>query len=177
MKTYLTKFLLCSTCLFYSVSTLGQKDTEFKKGFIAHVRLHNGLITNFKYTPDTYIGGGQIIPQFTLIQNKIRGGLIAGFLLANKKLSGQLGATISIKLKTVKLGPLGSAANVHLSIDHIWSSEKEKLFGGGINIDVLNKIILGITAHRDYNFKTWWLQTAIGFRISKNKKVKEAFNN
>ena len=166
-----------SFLLFFSTKIIAQSaDTEFSKGFIVHAKLHNGMITNFKNAPDLYAGGIQVIPQITLIEHTLRGGIIVGGFYAGKKVEAQFGPTISIKLKTINAGIFGSAANVHATLDHIWGTGKQKLIGGGLHIDLLNKLILGLTAHREYQFNTWWLQTALGIKLSKTKKIKEPFN-
>ena len=61
-------------------SNVAAQDPEFAKGFIMHLRLHNGMVTNFNhYSPDQYVGGIQLFPQITLVENKFRGGvLVAG---------------------------------------------------------------------------------------------------
>jgi hypothetical protein len=160
-----------------SFKATAQSDPEFPKEFIMHVKLHNGMVTNFKGTaPDVYIGGIQLIPQYTFVEHKIRGGAIADVYYTGKKIQAAFGPTISFKLKTFHAAPFGSAGNLHLSIDHLWGSNKERLLGGGINVDVGNKIVLGLTVHRDYNLNTWWLQNTLGIRISKVKKTPEPFN-
>lgn len=163
--------------LIFSSNIFSQSsDTEFPKGFIMHAKLHNGMITNFKSSPDLYVGGLQFIPQITLVEHTLRGGIIAGGFYGGKKLEAQFGPTLSVKLKTINAGVFGSAANVHATVDHIWGTGDQKLIGGGIHIDLLNKLILGFTTHREYQFNTWWLQTALGIKLSKTKKVKEPFN-
>lgn len=176
MKKISTQLLLCTILFSFSFRCFAQTDTEFPKGFIMHAKLHNGMITNFKNATDLYTGGIQVIPQFTMVEHKLRGGIIAGAFYANKKIEGQFGPTIAVKLKTINAGPFGGAANLHLTADHIWGTGKQKLIGGGIHVDLLNKLVLGLTTHRDYAFNTWWLQTALGIKISKKKKTKEPFN-
>ena len=173
MKLIYTLSILffCATNIFAQSA-----DTEFPKGFIMHAKLHNGMITNFKNSPDLYVGGIQLIPQLTIIEHRLRAGIIAGGFYGGKKIEGQFGPTVSIKLKTINAGVFGSAANVHATIDHIWGTDDQKLIGGGFHVDLLNKLILGLTAHREYRFNSWWLQTALGIRLSKKKKVKEIFN-
>ncbi len=169
-------------CLFFIFTTLicgkgiAQSDTEFPPGFIMHAKIHNGMITNFHRGADLYVGGFQMIPQVTLLPGKLRAGLIAGGFYGGKNFEGQFGPTISVKLKTFNAGPFGSAANMHVTGDHIWGTGKQKLAGGGIHVDLLNKLILGLTAHRDYEFNTWWLQTALGLRLNKIKRTAEPFN-
>ena len=150
-----------------------QSDTEFPKEFIMHLKLHNGMVTNFTNAPDQYIGGIQLVPQYTLVKNKIRGGIIADGYFTGKKFQAAFGPTISFKLKSIKLKPFGTGGNIHLNIDHLWGTNKERLIGGGINIDLANKIVLGLTVHRDYNLNTWWFQNTLGIRISKVKKLSE----
>lgn len=167
--------LLTITSLCISKLSFAQ-DTEFPKGFIMHAKLHNGLITNFHRGVDLYTGGLQVIPQIGIIEHRLRAGIIAGGFYANKRWDAQFGPTISVKLKSFNAGPFGGAANLHLTADHIWGTDKQKLAGGGIHVDLLNKLVLGLTAHRDYEYNTWWLQTALGIRISKIKKTREPFN-
>ncbi len=177
MKSKSTITILLTT-VFLSITTFAysQNDTEFPQGFVMHAKLHNGLITNFHRGVDLYTGGLQIIPQISIIPQKLRAGIIAGGFYANKRWDAQFGPTISVKLKTFNAGPFGSAANLHLTADHLWGTNQQKLAGGGVHVDLLNKLVLGLTAHRDYEYNTWWLQTALGIRISKVKKTREPFN-
>lgn len=148
-----------------------QNDPEYPKEFIMHLRLHNGMITNFHQSPDAYTGGLQIVPQYTVVPHLLRAGLIGDVFYAGKKLQLGVGPTISIKLKTLKAKPFGSVGNISLNLEHIWATEKEKLAGGGLTLDLANKIIIGLSAHRDYAFNTWWFQNTLAFRISKVKKT------
>jgi hypothetical protein len=165
--TILVMGLLC-----ISVSAFTQNDPEFpKKEFIMHLKLHNGLVTNFHSTlPDIYVGGVQLTPQFTVIENHLRLGLVADGYYTDKKLQAAIGPTVSLKIKTFALKSLGSGGNINLSFDHLWGTQKQRLLGGGINIDLLNLIVAGISLHRDYNLNSWWLQSSFGFRISKVKQ-------
>ncbi len=156
-----------------AASLSAQTDTEFPKEFIMHLKLHNGMVTNFTNAPDVYVGGLQLMPQYTIIKNKIRGGVIADGYYTGKEFNAAFGPTLSFKLKTIKLAPFGTGGNIHINIDHLWGTNKERLLGGGINIDIANKIVLGLTAHRDYNLNTWWFQNTLGLRISKVKKLSE----
>jgi hypothetical protein len=162
--------------ILFAQRCFAQTDTEFPKGFIMHAKLHNGMVSNFKAGADFYVGGIQLVPQFTVVKSKMRAGAVAGAFYSGKVLEGQFGLNTSVKLKTLKALVFGSAANVNLSAEHLWGTGKQKLIGGGINLDLLNLLVLSLTTHRDYEFKTWWLQTSIGIRISKKKKMREPFN-
>jgi hypothetical protein len=159
----------------FAVKLAAQKDPEFPKGFIMYAKLHNGMITNFKNTPDLYVGGVQLVPMFTLVEHKLRGGLIADGFYTGKKLQAAVGPIIAWKIKTINAGEFGSAANINLSFDHLWGSEGQRLAGGGVNADLLNILLLALTAHRDYHLNAWWFQSSIGIRISKKHKVAEPF--
>jgi len=172
MKFVTPILLLCML----SFTATAQSDPEFPKEFIMHVKLHNGMVTDFGSAPDLYIGGIQLIPQYTLIEHTLRGGVIGDVYYTGKKIQAAFGPTISFKLKTFHAAPFGSAGNLHLSLDHLWGTDKERLLGGALNADLGNKLVLGLSVHRDYNLNTWWLQNTLGIRISKVKKTAEPFN-
>ena len=160
----------------WQLSAQKSQDTEFPKEFIMHLKLHNGMVTNFTHGPDLYIGGIQLVPQYTVVENLIRAGIIIDGYYTSKKLSAAVGPTVTFKLKTLNTAPFGSAGNINISFDHLWGTNKEKLLGGSINADIGNKLLLGLSIHRDYNLNTWWLQNSLGLRISKLKKKSEIYN-
>lgn len=163
--------------LLLTIKTSAQDDPEFPKGFIMYVKLNNGLVTEFNSNPDLYTGGIQLIPAFTVVEHKLRAGAIFGIFYTDKKLQVAGGPVLSLKLKTFNAKPFGSAGNINFTLEHLWGSGDQRLFGGGLNIDLLNKIVIGISAHRDYNLNAWWFQNGVALRISKKKKVVEPFNN
>ncbi len=171
-KTLLMKSaLVASAILFIAISSSAQ-DPEFPKNeFIMHLRVHSGLVTNFTSSPDLYVGGVQLVPQFTVVENRLRLGVIAGGFYTAKKLQGLAGPTVSIKLITIPLKNFGSAGNVNLSFDHLWGTGHQRLLGGSLNVDLLNFIVVGASLHRDYNLNSWWLQSTLAFRISKVKQI------
>lgn len=169
MKRAVLAVVLSFGCLLSQAQT---QDPEFPKEFIMHVRAHSGLVTNFKGSaPDLFTGGLQLVPQLTVVENRIRMGVVAGAVYTNKKLGGLFGPTASLKLTNLSLKGFGTAGNLHLTIDHLWGTGKQKLTGGGIYADLLNKIVIGLDMHRDYNLNSWWLQGSLAFRISKVKKI------
>lgn len=177
VKTISMKFISINLFLFFFSLQLWAQDPEFPREFIMHLKLHNGMVTNFRgQTPDIYVGGIQLIPQYTIIKNVVRAGVVLDGFYTSKKLQAALGPTLSIKLKTLHAKPFGSAGNIHLNIDHLWGTEKQRLLGGGINADIGNRIVLGLAVHRDYYLNNWWLQNTLGLRISKVKKLSEPFN-
>lgn len=139
-----------------------------------HLNLHSGMVTNFSAgTPELYTGGIQLIPQYTFVTNLIRGGVIVDGFYTDKNLQGAFGPTLSIKLLTLKAQPFGSLGNINLSFDHLWGTGKQRLLGGGINADIANLFILGLSVQRDYNLGAWWLQSNLAFRISKKREIKK----
>ncbi|MEO7316632.1 MAG: hypothetical protein ABIW47_15685 [Ginsengibacter sp.] len=154
-----------------------QTDTEFPKGFILYAKLHNGLITDFTSGPDLYVGGLQLAPQYTVVPHLLRAGIVAGGFYENKKIQGEIGPSLSLKLKTfnanLKGAGVGSLGNLNLMVDHLWGTGKQRLLGGGIILDAGNIITFGLTAHRDYRQNNWWFQSEVAIRISKKRKIPE----
>jgi len=172
MKKY-TAFLVT---IFFAINSFAQNDPEFAKGFIMHLKLHNGMITNFSSVPDLYIGGIQLVPQYSVVEHLLRAGIVADGFYTDKNINGAFGPTASLKIKTLSAGFFGSVANLNINIDHLWGTNREHLIGGGFNADLGNLLVFGITVHRDYYYNNWWFQSEIGIRISKKIKVTEPFN-
>ncbi len=156
-----------------SPSVIAQTDTEFPKEFIMHIKMHNGMVSKLNASPDVYIGGLQVIPQYTIVENLLRGGIAAGGYYTGKSVQASIGPTVSIKIKSFNVKPFGGAGNLHLNFDHLWGTNREKLIGGGINADLLNRLVLGLSVHRDYSRNSWWFQNGLSWRMSKVKKSKD----
>ena len=165
-------FFFFALCCFLQRS-YAQQDPEFPKGFVMYAKLHSGMITDFTSYPDLFIGGLQVAPQYTVVPHLLRAGLIAGSFYEGKKIQGEFGTTVSLKIRTLKASlrgaAVGSIGNINLQLNHLWGTNKQRLFGGAINFDA-GLITIGISANRDYNWKTWWFQSEIGIRISKKHK-------
>jgi hypothetical protein len=171
--------LILPILLIFCLNTYSQEnpdDTEFRKGWATYLKLDNGLISNFHLSPDLYVGGLQINPQVTVIEHKLRIGATAGIVYANKKIAGLLGPSIAFKLKSLNLKNLAGLANLQLIAEHNWGTERQRLIGGGIGLELLQKAMLIFTVHRDYKLNTWWLQTHVGIRLKKNKNKEPEFN-
>lgn len=169
------KLSLLGICIFLLlVKAKAQQDPEFPKEFILHLKWHNGMQTNFKRgSTDVYVGGLQLIPQYTLVPKLLRAGIVLGGFYSNKKCQAIVGPTVSIKLKTLHAGPLGTVANIHANLDWLWGTQKQTLFGAGFNADIGNKFIVGISLYRDYTNNNWWIQNGLQFRLSKLKNKKQ----
>lgn len=167
----------CTTLLFFvfAAQCQAQTDTEFPKGFILYAKLHNGMTTDFTSKPDLYVGGLQLAPQYTIVPHLLRAGIIAGGFYGNKKIQGEFGPSLSLKLKTfhanLQGAGVGSFGNLNLLVSHLWGTGKQRLLGGGLILDAGNIISFGLTAHRDYGLNNWWFQSEIAIRISKKRKT------
>jgi hypothetical protein len=170
------KLKLVSLLVLFTATASAQTDTEFPKGFIMYLKLNNGLVTQFNSSPDLYTGGLHLLPEFTVAEHLLRVGANLGAFYTDKKVQGFAGPLLSLKLKTIKAKEFGSLGNINLTVEHLWGTGEQRLLGAGINIDLLNKLVISLSAHRDYNLNTWWFQNGIAFRISKKKKVEEPFN-
>jgi hypothetical protein len=173
---YTKKNLLFSILCFISTAVFAQQ-TEFPKEFVTHLRLHSGMTTNKGSAPDIFVGGLQVIPEYTIVEHKLRGGIIAGAFYSYSEINGLFGPTLSLKITEFQGGHFGTLGNLYINLDHLWGTDKQRLLGGGINLDLLNKLVVSLTAHRDYKWNQWWIQSGIAFRISKVKQPKENFPN
>lgn len=154
-----------------------QTDTEFPEGFIIYGKMHTGMITQFSSYPDLFVGGFQITPQYTVVPHLLRAGITGGPFFAGNKIQGTLGPTVSMKIKSFNANlqgaSVGSLGNLHLLIDHLWGTNKQRLLGGGLIANVGNLLSVGVTGHRDYRLNNWWFQMETGIRLSKRKKNPE----
>ncbi|WP_300602885.1 hypothetical protein [Niabella sp.] len=152
--------------------------TEFTKGGILLVKLNNGLTTGFgALTPDLYTGGFALSPQVTVIANTLRLGANAGLVYHNKQFSGLFGPTAALKLADLRTSkPMALAfGNLQLLAEANWGTHKQRMAGGGIGLELLQKIQLGLTAQRDYHLNQWWFQSFIAYQFNKTKKIKPQF--
>ncbi|SDC60808.1 hypothetical protein [Niabella drilacis] len=152
--------------------------TEFTKGGILLLKLNNGFTTGFgAETPDLYSGGLALNPQVTVIANRLRLGVNAGFVYNNKKTSGLLGPAMALKLADFRTSkPMALAfGNLQLLAEANWGTHKQQMAGGGIGLELLQKIQLGLTAQRDYHLNQWWFQSFIAYQFNKTKKIKPQF--
>ena len=60
------------------------QDPEFPKNeFIMQLRLHNGMVTDFHSAPDLYVGGLQLVPQWTVVENLLR--IVCGQVVSTQR--------------------------------------------------------------------------------------------
>lgn len=165
------KLLILITALSFFQLLTAQQDPEFpKRKWVMYLEAHQGIATNFRNTPDIYVGGLRINPQFTAIAGKLRLGAVAGAVFTNKKTYGTFGPNLSLKLKSLQAKEFGSILNIQLQAEHLWGTGKQKLAGGGIKSEIGQLLMVSITGHRDYHLNYWWWQAGIGFNLLRKKK-------
>lgn len=175
MRLVIRQNCLLLFCLAVSAAARSQTGPlEFPKEFIMHARLSTGLIAP-PHVPELFVGSLELRPQWTLVEHKLRGGLVAGGFYTARTVYGLGGLTVSYKLSEFTGGYFGSLGNLHLNFDHLWGGADQRLVGAGINLDLLNKLVVGLGGYRDYHFGQWWWTSSIAFRISKVKKPIEDF--
>ncbi|MEP6713297.1 MAG: hypothetical protein ABJA37_12805 [Ferruginibacter sp.] len=168
--------LILFTCFSFSAPAQKKNDTEFQKGFIVLLKVNNGFVTNFHSAPDLYTGGLGLNPQVTAIEHCLRLGANAGFAYTNKKFSGLFGPMAALKIKNFDLKNLAGLANLQLIAEANWGTDKQQMAGGGLGLEILQKLQLNFTAQRDYNLNSWWLQVHIGLQLNKKKIPADEFN-
>ena len=171
------KKLILSACCSLVIAGLFAQDTEFPREWEIQLKLTNGMITNFKAAaPDSYTGALGLAPQYAVIAHKLRVGAVAMAMYNNKQAGGLFGLSSALKLASLGTKLFG-VGNIHLQVEHLWGTDKQVLLGGGPYVELGHKVLLGITAHRDYNRNGWWFQSAIGIKLNKTKaKDLQEFN-
>jgi hypothetical protein len=165
-------------CLFFFCRVRAQEtiDTEFRKGWVTHLYLDNGVISNFHAAPDVYVGGAHLNQQYTIVPHKLRAGANAGFVYANKKFSGIFGPSVAFKIKSINLDDLGGLANLQLTGNHSWGTDEQRMIGLGMGLELLQKMIISLSTHRDYHLNNWWIQAHIGINLKKSRAAIREFN-
>lgn len=168
MKRLLRRF---SLLLIVGLSISAQAQEEFPKGWVMYLEAMQGVVTGFHASqPDLYVGNLQLSPQVTIIPGYLRLSAIGGGTFYSKHIYGMAGAGLNAKLVTVHFNPFGSLLNLQAQLQHLWGTGHQQLLGGGLKAELGQIILLGITAHRDYHFREWWLQAGVGFNLLHKKK-------
>ena len=162
-------FLLGSgfTCSTLSAQT---RTPEFPKGYVGYLSLQQGLVSDFKTSPDAYQVGFTFNPQYTIVPAVLRVGVLGGGIYTQHRWHAQVGPSLALRLFDIKAGAFGTLVNVQLTAAHLWGSHKQKLAGGGLQAEIFQLFVLSFTGYRDYGNDQWWLQSAIGFNILKPRK-------
>jgi hypothetical protein len=157
---------------------LAQKsdDTEFQKGWVLWAKLNAGQVTNFHLAPDLGLLGVQVNPQVTIVEHLIRAGANVGFVYVGKQTSLLLGPSVAFKIKTFNAESFGSFGDLQAIAEYNWGNNNQRLIGAGIGVELLQKILLSVTAQRDYNLDDWWLQSHISISLLKKKNKVPDFN-
>jgi len=167
-------YLLCAglTSSAQSAST-----PEFPKGFVGYLNLQQGVVSDFKTTPDFYQIGFTFNPQYTIVASRLRLGAQAGGHYTQGRWGVQAGPTAALRLFDMRAGVFGTVLNVQLTAGHFWGSFKQKLAGGGVQAEIFQLFNLAFTGYRDYGNDQWWIQSSLGFNIIKpKKKSSDPFN-
>jgi hypothetical protein len=171
MKQLFTSY----ACLMIFLSATAQKDPEFPKGCVMYLESQLGTTTRFNTSPDLFLSTLRLSPQVTLVPGYLRLGGTAAAVFNNKKADGTFGPNLVIKLATLNVKPLGSLLNVQLQLEHLWGTDKQKLLGGLLHVELGQLMVIGLSMHRDYGLNDWWFQGGIGYNLlrKKNKKLQD----
>jgi hypothetical protein len=150
---------------------------EFPKGFVGYLDLQQGLVSDFKTTPDYYQVGFTFNPQYTIVPSRLRIGVQVGALYTQGRWGVQAGPTVALRLWDMRAGVFGTVLNTQLIAGHYWGSFGQKLVGGGLQAEIVQLFNLSFTGYRDYGNGQWWLQSSLGFNIlHPKKKSSDPFN-
>ena len=170
-------YLIC--CLAYlcgATQLSAQDDPEFQKGFSHFMTLHSGLSS--APGADLYVGGLSLNPQLTVVEHKLRAGLILGGVYTQKKIQGMIGVNASIKLASMTFSEeLGASGNINLFVRHQWGTRSQKLIGGGLQLELLDWVGLSFSVDRDYHFDSWWYSVGAAYQLRVKSSSASTFNH
>jgi len=150
---------------------------EFPPGFTGYLNLQQGIVSDFRTTPDYYQVGFTFHPQYTLLPSRLRVGAQLGAIYTQGRWSAQAGPAVALRLFDMRAGVFGTVLNVQLTAGHFWGSFGQRLAGGGVQAEIFQLFNLAFTGHRDYGNKQWWLQSSLGFNLIRpKKKSSDPFN-
>lgn len=162
--------------LVFACSQSSQGQTEFTKGWMLHVNARQGLTTRLTRGTEGYTGSLSLIPCYTMIPGSLRLGLSVGLRYHGQQVQAVSGPVLNLLLKTWHAGVFGSAANLHLVTEHLWAGKQHQAIGGGLRMELLQRIVLGPTVHRDYTHPEWWFQLETSYRLLRTRRKTESFN-
>ena len=163
------KYRLLGLLLLAAAACAGQ-DPEFPSKPVFYFSARQGVNSSFDSTPDHYVGGLSLTPQFALIPGILRGGFTGELSYTDKHLRALAGPRISLKLKTFSVNSLGSLFNLQIQLEHLWGSRKERLAGAGLALELFQCLELQIAAHRDHYHERWWFRSGAGWNILHKKR-------
>jgi len=160
--------MLCMLVLLLSGARLlaqSAPTAEFPKGFVATINLQQGVVSTLKSPPDHYQIGLNFNPQYTIIPSRLRIGVLAAGIYTQGRWTAQAGPNVALRLCDMTAGVFGSVLNLQLVAGHYWGAYKQKLAGGGLQLEIAQAFTLGITTYRDYGNDQWWMQSTLGINI------------
>lgn len=170
------KILVACLLMSFMNAAAQSDDPEFRKGWLLNARLTNGVITNFHGNqPDSYAGGLGLNPQVTVVPHLLRAGANISGVYGGKKTSALFGPMMALKLKSLKVGHFGTIANLHLTGEANWGTNKQALAGGGLALEIAKLAHIGLSVQRDYRQSNWWLQSFIAIRLNKLEHEKDPY--
>lgn len=165
------RLLLFCLCLCAGSAAIAQNKTpEFPKGFTGYLSLQQGLVSDFKHTPDYYQIGFSFSPQYTVVPSRLRIGAQLAGIYTQGRWGVQAGPVAALRLTDIRAGVFGTLLNVQLTAGHFWGSFGQKLAGGGIQAEIFQLFSVAFTGYRDYGNGQWWLQSSLGYNLIRPKK-------
>jgi hypothetical protein len=167
-----TTALLC--LLVISDSVLAQAITEFKKGYVVPLEIHQGFLKSSN-TPELYLIGIQVAPQWTIWEKHLRLGPSIGGYYSADKITGVIGPRATIKLLEGPRAINSATFNVHLLTEYLFGTDKQRLLGGGVGGELYRifgrNVSLTIQYHRDLQNNVSMFRTGLSISLDKYKRI------
>ena len=119
-----------------------------------------------------YLVGLQVVPQVTVIPNRLRVGVVLGGFYPGSRVGALAGPRLTLKLLQGKPVLTASSFNLHILGEYLWATAPapangRQLLGGGIGIGSSDLVTVAFKLHRDLNQPATWFQVSIGYNLVK----------
>lgn len=119
--------------------------------------------------PTLYLATAQLVPQWTLVENRLRAGLVLGGLYPGTEVGGLAGGRLT--LKVLNGPPFMLAGSFHVTLQgeylpvvrtgEVW----RQWVRGGVGIETSNFLGLSFRVHRDFETPATYGQMAVAYNL------------
>ncbi len=141
---------------------------DFPKGWFVPIELGQGFARPTG-GPELYLVSLGVAPQVTVIEGKLRLGVMVGGFYNNARINGLAGPRVAVKLSQGASILTASSYNLNLFGEFLWGTDQQQLPGLGLAVETSNLLALSLKLHRDINHDATWFQLGVAFNPFKKK--------
>ena len=142
---------------------------EIPRGFDLLVEAGQGL-SHPQGGPGLYLATLQVVPQWTLVPERLRAGLVLGAVYPGTHFGGLAGGRVTVKI--LEGPPFLLAKSFHVNLQgeylpvvHTEPGTWRQWVGAGIGLETSNLLALAVRVHRDFGAPATYGQLAVAFNL------------